>query len=100
MAAHSSCNGRKRDHLASTEHAESWTDRLCTRSSDLEEIARAERWWREPRNTFGVAAATYNRLSPEALLWQSEDRFEPPDLERLRRAIEKAFRCLPEHDAL
>ena len=90
VAAHSTCNGRKRDFLAATEHVERWGGRLSAASgtrSELGAVAAAAAWPWRPEASLSVGRGVYLRLAADAQLWVSADRFEEPRFERLRRAL-------------
>lgn len=91
VAAHATCNGKKRDFLAATEHVERWAGRLAgAMQTDLEAIARDAAWpWRPPA-TLSVGRAIYLRLPEDAPLWRDGERFERPEFERLHQALRAA----------
>lgn len=88
VAAHATCNGRKRDALAATPHVERWGDRLAGKERpQLEEIAKRAAWPWRPEASCSVGRGIYLRLPEDATLWLSGDQFEAPEFVRLRRAL-------------
>lgn len=81
VAAHGRCNGQKRDHLASAEHAEHWATRTLLHGGSLSAIADAARWPREPERTIGVARSIYLGLHANARLWHDNDHFVTVDVD-------------------
>lgn len=71
VLAHKKCNGDKSDHLAAADHVERWVRRMHERGADLAEVARAERWERQPEVTLNVARAIYLRLPEGVKLWRA-----------------------------
>ena len=80
-------NTNKSDHLAAAEHVNRWRERNRRLSSDLEQVAAANRWESSPMPTLGVARALYFALSPSNLLWSAPGQFVPTDLALLRSLL-------------
>jgi 5-methylcytosine-specific restriction endonuclease McrA len=92
VAAHTTCNGRKRDFLAATEHVERWGRRLertGSRRSQLETVAGNVAWPWRPESSLSVGRGIYLRLPDDASLWVSGERFEAPDFKRIRPALSR-----------
>ena len=90
VAAHTTCNNKKRDFLAATEHVERWSGRLSPEGSQwaqLQEIATSVAWPWRPDTSVSVGRGIYLRLPADARLWRERDEFEEPDRERLARAL-------------
>jgi hypothetical protein len=88
--AHASCNARKRDFLAATEHVERWGGRLeraGSKRSQLETVAGNVAWPWRPETSLSVGRGIYLRLPEDASLWVSGDHFEAPDFGRIRPAL-------------
>jgi hypothetical protein len=60
---------------------------LVRYAADLQSVAAEKHWEWLPDRGLGVARAVYLRLPPDAQLWRLDDRFEPVDRGRLRRAL-------------
>jgi hypothetical protein len=80
-------NGSKSDHLAAADHVQRWRHRNQRLGSDLERIARGNRWETSPTQTLGVARALYFALTPANLLWHAPEQFVPTDLPMLRAVL-------------
>lgn len=69
------CNRHKLDHLAAGDHVERWLDRMQREASQLEALADAAQWDRQPAKSLGVARSIYLRLPAGIKLWQSGKQF-------------------------
>lgn len=83
VAAHASCNNRKRDALAAVQpHLERWVDRLDASSAAgtrFAHMAGQVDWPRWPRRTLGAARSLYLWLPAQTPLWRAESTFVPAD---------------------
>jgi hypothetical protein len=80
VAAHRGCNSKKRDFLAASAHVGRWIARAAPgRPGDsfLRDLARDQKWEREPGRSVGVARGIYLRLPRETMLWMRDTDFEP-----------------------
>jgi 5-methylcytosine-specific restriction endonuclease McrA len=76
VAAHSSCNGAKSDHLAATGHVVRWVERSETDANLLAEIATTKSWRSELQTSLSVARGIYLRIPDDTRLWQGGKSFE------------------------
>jgi 5-methylcytosine-specific restriction endonuclease McrA len=89
VAAHSGCNGKKRDSLAAAPHVEAWSSRFRRPEiyARLERLADDRRWPAHAARTLSVARAVYLQLPGDALLWLAGDKFVSPDPAALSAAL-------------
>ena len=66
VAAHSACNGSKRDFMAAADHVERWRARATSHGDDLTAIAGFAGWRRDSSRTLSVARSLYYRLPDSA----------------------------------
>ena len=77
VVAHPRCNRQKRDFLASADHLASWTKRLSSFDTDLDQIANAINWPRNTARSLGVIRGTYIKLPDGVSLWHQGRDFIP-----------------------
>ncbi len=86
VVAHSVCNHKKRDFLASSGHVGKWLERMAPgvgNDAALNDLAKNQRWERHKERTLGVARGIYLRLPRDTMLWAAGGHFEPLQPEEL-----------------
>ena len=87
MAAHPTCNGDKRDFMASADHVQRWAARAKGGVGDLSAIAADTQWAYAPGTPLAVARAVYLRLPSDGRLWSLGKTFAAVDHDLLSRAL-------------
>ncbi len=87
VAAHSSCNGSKSDHLAASAHVERWVARGNDSGRALAQISTDVVWPSDPHASIGAARGIYLRLPDDARLWRQSKEFEVAERGRLVTAF-------------
>lgn len=90
VVAHPTCNGQKRDFLASAEHLARWTRRLSDHDVELDQIASTINWPRNTARSLGIIRGTYLGLADGVQLWQRRREFVASRHGDLRQALEVA----------
>ncbi|MSP93592.1 MAG: hypothetical protein EXR79_17670 [Myxococcales bacterium] len=88
VAADATCNGQKRDYLASEVHLHRWRHRLTERRSALAEVAVDACWELADERTLGAARALYLPLPDDTRLWAGRGRWSAVDRTRVRAALQ------------
>jgi len=89
VAAHTDCNGAKRDYLAGGSHLERWRTRSRESSARLDGLEREAGWDRGKSMNLAAARALYLRLPAGTRLWASRSRgqefevLDPSSIQRL-----------------
>jgi hypothetical protein len=87
VVADTSCNNRKSDRLAATDHVWSWLKRAREKAPQLREIAQRHSWEQDAATTFNAARSIYLRLPSDARLWRWNEGLVLIETERLRRIL-------------
>jgi len=86
VLADRACNGKKKHHLASQQHLESWLRRIDggePSAAFLSEIADQASWETDPERVVSIARATYLRLPEGTPLWQGGEEFRAAEPGRI-----------------
>jgi 5-methylcytosine-specific restriction endonuclease McrA len=79
VVSHTSCNGLKSDRIAASDHLKKWCHRFTVEKADLEGIALAAKWDRDPERSSGLVRSVYRHLPPGAPLWSATGHGERAD---------------------
>lgn len=81
------CNGHKSDHLAASDHARRWADRLHHHRADLEQIASSATWSSDAIRTVAIGRSTYFHLPLGTPLWLVAGTFTDEDPHQIASAL-------------
>lgn len=87
VAADKTCNGAKRDFLASADHVERWRRRLTDDEDTLAQVADHARWEVGSDRVLGAARSMYLPLPADARLWAGRSKWVVADLGQIRSVL-------------
>lgn len=88
VVAHDSCNGRKKDFLAASEHVARWRDRFSgSFAGELRDLATSLGWESAGERSVAAARGIYFRLPGDMPLWVRGAEFVADDVARVREVL-------------
>ncbi len=92
VAAHSSCNARKSDHFAGTQHLKRWRIRLNEpRWNDaVNAVLKKNGTFSAPARSLGIARSHYLLMQPGRKLWVTGNSFEDSNPEVIQKLFNSA----------